>query len=62
MEGLLSALNSPPPTIFRIAHWCSKHPNWIFTCVTGVFLMSNVNSDIKCPQSGHVDTTPHEQV
>ena len=52
MEGLLSACKSPPSTIFRIAHWCSKHPYWVFTCVTGGFLVSNVNSDIKCPQSG----------
>ena len=56
MEGLLSACKSPPPTIFRIAHWYSKHPNWVFTCVTGGSLMSNVNSDIKCPQSG-LDTS-----
>ena len=41
----------PTPAIFGIAHWCSKHPNWLFTCVTGGFLMSNVNSDINCPQS-----------
>ena len=52
MEGLVSARKSPPPTIFRIAHWCSKHSNWVFTCVTGGFLMSKVNSDIKCPQLG----------
>ena len=52
MEGLLSAHKSPPPTIFRIAHSCSKHPSWVFTCVTGGFLLSNVNSDVKCPQSG----------
>ena len=47
LEGLPSAHKFPPSSIFRIAHWCSKHPNWLFTCVTGGFLMSNVNSDIK---------------
>ena len=51
-EGLLAAPKSPPLTIFRIAHWCSKCPDWVFTCVTRDFLMSNVNGDIKCPQSG----------
>lgn len=50
--GLLAALKSPPLTIFRIVHPGSKYPNRIFTCVTSVFLISGVNSDIKCPQSG----------
>ena len=47
VEGLPSAHKSPLLTVFRIAHWCSKNPNWVFTCITGGFLMSNVNSDIK---------------
>ena len=51
-EALLVAPKSPPLTILRIVHWCSKRPNWVFTCVTRDFLMSNVNGDIKCPQSG----------
>ena len=38
----------PTPAIFGIARSCSKHPSWLFTCITGGFLMSNVNSDIKC--------------
>ena len=51
-EGLLAVCTSPPLTIFRIDHQCSKYLNWVFPCVTGGFSISNVNSDIKCPQSG----------
>ena len=48
VEELLAACKSPPLTIFRIDHQCSKYLNWVFTCVTGGSSISNVNSDIKC--------------
>ena len=52
VEVLLAACKSPPLTVFRIDHQCSKYLTRVFICVIDGFLIGSVNSDMKCSELG----------